>query len=210
MKTAGVSPLIKGKGAESALLEGLREGREGAFEALYHQYSGRVHRLALRFLHDEEQARNALQETFLRVFRKVHTFRGDSSLSTWLYRVTINHCKNRIKYLSRRKDLQKKEFEDERTERPSLDRSTAAVVHRPDEEVEAMQMEDIIQRTLEDLDEDHRTILVLREIQGMTYQQIGEIMKLEEGTVKSKLHRARSTFMARMKKAYEDGPGERA
>lgn len=195
--------------AEKRLVELLQKRNEAAFEEFVRMYSTTVFNLSFRMLGNRAEAEDISQEIFITVFKRIHTFRGDSSLSTWLYRVTINHCKNRIKYLSRRKDLKKKEFEDERTERPSLDRSTAAVVHRPDEIVQAMQMEKIIQVTLEDLDEDHRTILVLRELQGMTYQEIGEVMKLEEGTVKSKLHRARSTFMRRMKKAYDDGSEER-
>ncbi len=191
--------------SEKRLIALLAQRNEAAFEELVRQYSPTVYNLAYRMMGNAAEAEDISQEIFITVFKRIHTFRGDSSLSTWLYRVTINHCKNRIKYLSRRHEHQKREYEDERTMHSSADRTVAGSVHRPDEMVEAMQMERIIQRTLEDLDEDHRTILVLRELEGMSYEQIGEIMKLEAGTVKSKLHRARSTFMKRMKSAYHEG-----
>jgi RNA polymerase sigma-70 factor (ECF subfamily) len=198
-----------GKRAEARLVKLLQERNEAAFTEFVRQYSTTVYNLAFRMLGNSAEAEDISQEIFITVFKRIHTFRGDSSLSTWMYRVTINHCKNRIKYLARRHDLARLEYQDERSRRSSVDRSTAAVVHRPDELAEAREMEAIIQGTLEDLDEDHRTILVLRELQGLTYQQIGEVMQLEEGTVKSKLHRARSTFMRRIKGAYRDGAGKR-
>jgi RNA polymerase sigma-70 factor (ECF subfamily) len=192
--------------AEKRLIRLLQERNERAFEEFVRMYSPNVFNIALRMLGNRAEAEDISQDIFITVFKRIHTFRGDSSLSTWLYRVTVNHCKNRIKYLARRKDQLRREYDDERA-RPDDGRALAGDVHRPDEIVEAMETEGIIQRTLELLDEDHRTILVLREIECLSYTEIGTIMQLEEGTVKSKLHRARGAFMRHMKELQEGRTG---
>jgi len=190
---------------EKRLVALLRERNEDAFEEFVRRYSGNVFNIAMRMLGNRAEAEDLSQDIFITVFKRIETFRGDSSLSTWLYRVTVNHCKNRIKYLSRRHDLMKREYDDATECGRGDGRAVAGAVHRPDEIVEAMQTEGLIQKALESIDEDHRTILILREIECMSYTQIGEIMLLEEGTVKSKLHRARSAFMKRMEELEREG-----
>ena len=185
--------------SEQKLVELLKQRDERAFEELIRTHGGTVYNIAFRMMGNHAEAEDLSQEIFITVFKRIDSFRGDSTLSTWLYRVAINHCKNRIKYMQRRHDQDRKEYSDSRPAVTSGSKATGSTFDRPDDLVEAMETEKIIQRALEALDEDHRTILVLREIECMSYEQIGEIMKLEAGTVKSKLHRARATFMLKMK-----------
>ncbi len=192
---------------EQKLVDLLKRRDERAFEELMRIHGGTVYNIAFRMMGNHAEAEDLSQEIFITVFKRIDSFRGDSSLSTWLYRVAINHCKNRIKYMQRRHDQDRKEYQDSRPAVASGSKATAGAFDRPDEVVEAKQTEQMIQRALETLDEDHRTILVLREIECMSYEQIGEIMKLEAGTVKSKLHRARATFMQRMKDMQGTPPG---
>jgi RNA polymerase sigma-70 factor (ECF subfamily) len=194
--------------SERRLVRLLMQRDERAFEEFVRLYSTNVFNIAFRMLGDRSEAEDISQDIFITVFKRIHTFRGDSSLSTWLYRVTVNHCKNRIKYLARRHDQQKREYDETRAPADQGGRAVGGTVHRPDELVEAMQTETLIQQALATLDEDHRTILVLREIECMSYAEIGQIMKLEEGTVKSKLHRARTAFLKLMKEAHGGGSEE--
>lgn len=196
------------KRSEKRLIRLLMQHDERAFEEFVRLYSDNVFNIAFRMLGNRAEAEDISQDVFITVFKRIHTFRGDSSLSTWLYRVTVNHCKNRIKYLVRRHEQQKREYDEARAGKQDPTKSLTGAVHRPDEIVEAMQTEAQIQKSLEALEDDHRTILVLREIECLSYAQIGEIMKLEEGTVKSKLHRARTAFMKMMREEQGEDPGD--
>jgi RNA polymerase sigma-70 factor (ECF subfamily) len=179
----------------------LKRRDERAFDRLVRKYQNMVFSLALRFLGNFQEAEDITQEIFITVFKQIETFRGESSMSTWLYRIAVNHCKNRIKYLARRPVAR---------ERESMERSDskaeglfASKPAKPDEILEARETERFIMEALSDLDEDHKTILLLRELENLSYVEIADIMKLEEGTVKSKLHRARSAFYARFKELKE-------
>lgn len=181
------------EGYEEELVERLKRRDEAAFNELIRLYQARIFRLVLRMLGDRAEAEDLAQEVFITVFKSIDGFRGDSKLSTWLYRVATNHCKNRIKYLDRRARGKKKEF-DEIAEHGALESATmnpSAHIARPDQMLEALQKEKILQAAISALDEDHRELIVLRDIEHMSYEQIQEITGLAEGTVKSRLHRAR-------------------
>ncbi|MFH1436917.1 MAG: sigma-70 family RNA polymerase sigma factor [Pseudomonadota bacterium] len=172
----------------------LKKRDEGAFDLFIRKYQNMVFSLALRFLGNYNEAEDITQEIFITVFKRIDTFRGESSISTWLYRMAVNHCKNRVKYLSRRKAYQQGDNIEARQSR--AEGYMGARPDKPDEILEARETEAVISQALQGLDEDHRTILLLRELESMSYQQIAEILELEEGTVKSKLHRARQAFYA--------------
>jgi len=180
-------------GYEQKLVQRLKKRDEAAFNELITLYQGRIFRLVFRMLGDRAEAEDLAQEVFVTVFKSIDGFRGDSKLSTWLYRVATNHCKNRIKYLQRRARGKKKEF-DEIAEAGALESATmntTSHIARPDHIVEGYQKEQILKTAIASLDEDHRTLIVLRDIESLTYDQIKEITGLAEGTVKSRLHRAR-------------------
>ncbi|MFW5921078.1 MAG: sigma-70 family RNA polymerase sigma factor [Polyangiales bacterium] len=187
------------EGYEQRLVARLKRRDEAAFNELVRLYEGRVFRLVLRMLGDRAEAEDLSQEIFVTVFKSIDNFRGDSKLSTWLYRVATNHCKNRIKYLSRRARGQKKELDEfhdaEAVESATM--STSAQIPRPDDMAEGHQAESLIKRALADLAEEQRELIVLRDIENLTYDEIQDVTGLAEGTVKSRLHRARMALQQR-------------
>ncbi len=188
------------EGYEEELVERLKRRDEAAFNELIRLYQARIFRLVFRMLGDRAEAEDLAQEVFITVFKSIDGFRGDSKLSTWLYRVATNHCKNRIKYLDRRARGKKKEF-DEIAEHGALDSATmnpSAHIARPDQMLEALQKEKILQEAIGALDDEHRELIVLRDIEHMSYEQIQEITGLAEGTVKSRLHRARHALRTKV------------
>ena len=181
------------EGDEEKLIERLQRRDEAAFNELVRLYEAKVFHLVLRMIGDRAEAEDVAQEVFITVFKSIDGFRGDAKLSTWLYRVATNHCKNRIKYLGRRARGQKQVF-DELSERDAIESATmqtSATVPRPDEAVEGRQTEHIVQRALGLIDDEHRELIVLRDLEGLSYEEIQGITGLAEGTVKSRLHRAR-------------------
>lgn len=180
---------------EKRLVQRLKKRDPRAFERLMEQFQKPVFNLIYRMLGRREEAEDLAQEVFITIFKKIDTFRGDSSLSTWVYRIATNHCKNRKKYLGRRKgdqpvavDIVETAYKGPETMR------TAAVVERPDELAEGYQAERLIQKCMAELDEEQRLILVLRDIQNVSYDDISTITGLPLGTVKSRLHRARMSL----------------
>lgn len=167
---------------------------EHAFNELVETLSPRVFRLVFRMLGRRAEAEDMTQEVFVQVFKAIGQFRGDSKLSTWVYRVAVNSCKNRSKYLSRRHDGTQDALDAIADHQP-LNQATGITsgdVSRPDQMVEGMQVEQIVQRAISQLDPDFREALVLRDIENLTYEEITEITGLAEGTVKSRIHRART------------------
>ena len=188
------------EGYEERLVERLKRRDEAAFNELVRLYQAKIFRLVFRMLGDRAEAEDLAQEVFVTVFKSIDGFRGDSKLSTWLYRVATNHCKNRIKYLSRRAKGSKKEFDEiaDREAVESATMSTSAQVPRPDEAVQGFQVQSAVQQALSELDDEHRELVVLRDVENMSYEEIQQITGLPEGTVKSRLHRARLALQARV------------
>ena len=156
-------------------------------------------------LGDRAEAEDVAQEVFITVFKSIDGFRGDSKLSTWLYRVATNHCKNRIKYLERRARGKKREF-DEVAEHGASESATMnpqAILARPDQQAEANQIEVIVRAAIAGLDEDHRELVILRDVENLSYEEIQQITGLAEGTVKSRLHRARLALAKTVTRAIE-------
>lgn len=187
-------------GYEAKLVERLIRRDEAAFSELIECYQARVFRLVFRMLGDRAEAEDLAQEVFVTVFKSVHTFRGESKLSTWLFRVASNHAKNRIRYLKRRAQGKKKEFDEiaDQNTIESASMSTSAKIARPDDIAQAKQTEHLIQTALKAIDEEQRELVVLRDIQNLTYDEIQSITGLPEGTVKSRLHRARRALRKKL------------
>jgi RNA polymerase sigma-70 factor (ECF subfamily) len=197
-------------GYEEKLVERLKRRDEAAFNELVRLYQAKIFRLVFRMIGDKAEAEDLAQEVFVTVFKSIDTFRGDSKLSTWLYRVATNHCKNKIKYLSRRARGSKKEFDEvaDRDAVESATMATSAQIPRPDELTHAKQTESIIQRALAELDDDQRELVILRDIENMTYEDIQQMTGLPEGTVKSRLHRARLALQRRVITLQGENPDE--
>jgi RNA polymerase sigma-70 factor (ECF subfamily) len=201
------------EGYEEQLVERLKRRDEAAFNELVRAYEKRVFRLVLRMLGDRAEAEDVAQDVFITVFKSIDSFRGESKLSTWMFRVATNHCKNRIKYLDRRARGKKGEL-DELSEHDALESasmSSSAMVARPDQQAEANQIEAIVRAAISGLDEDQRALVVLRDVENLSYEEIQQITGLPEGTVKSRLHRARLQLAKAVQRASEPrGKGEKS
>ncbi len=189
------------EGDEDQLVERLKRADEAAFNELVRLYQERVFRLVLHMLKDRAEAEDLAQEVFVTVFKSIHGFRGDSKLSTWLYRVAANHAKNRLKYLQRRARGRRKEL-DELADASAIDSatmSTSSRLARPDEQAQGNQLERLVQVALRELPDEQRELVVLRDIENLTYEEIQELTGLASGTVKSRLHRARLSLATRVR-----------
>jgi RNA polymerase sigma-70 factor, ECF subfamily len=186
---------------ERLLIRRLRDRDEKAFREIVVEYQDRVFNMTYRMLGNREEAEDVAQEVFITVFKSIDQFRGDSKFSTWLYRIAANTCKNRIKYLARRHDRDQSEYDD------AADRDHAAGAltapsqpRRPDRALEGAQMEQMFQEAIGELDEEQRLLVILRDIEDLSYEEILAITGLPEGTVKSRLHRARLALRKKMLK----------
>jgi len=152
------------------------------------EYQDRIYDFCTRMLGEPEEALDVTQEVFLAVHRSLDGFRADARLSTWLYRIARNHCLNRLKYLQRRGRGRKDEY-GEANELAITEALGGA--GRPDEALDARREQARVQRAIALLDDDQRALVVLRDLEGLSYEEIMDITELPEGTVKSRLHRAR-------------------
>jgi RNA polymerase sigma-70 factor (ECF subfamily) len=168
-----------------ALLDKARRGDERAFAHLLRLHQDRVYDLLVRMLGDRAEAEDVTQEVFLAFHRALPAFRGDSKISTWLFRIAKNHCLNRLKYLGRRGA--DRHVEIEAADDPSRDEGP----ERPDRALERRRQDERVQAAIAALPEEQRLVVVLREIEGLSYEEIADVLEQPEGTVKSRLHRAR-------------------
>ena len=180
-----------------ALVRRIRRGDHAAFRALVRHYQDRIYSLCFRMLSNRQEAEDVAQEVFLTIHRSVHTWRRESRFYTWLYRVATNHCKNRLKYLSvrnfhRAEDLESAAYSQH------LASNLSHASPSPEQAAAGRQLEVHIHRELANLDPEHRILIVLRDFQGLAYQDIIEITGLPEGTLKSRLHRARIALKRRI------------
>jgi RNA polymerase sigma-70 factor (ECF subfamily) len=178
---------------EERLIARLVARDERAFNELVRAYDRRVFALVLRMIGNRAEAEDLAQEVFVQVFKAIGTFRGDSKLSTWIYRIAVNLCKNRTKYLRVRHAGEEEELEAvaERVPLGEARRANVGQVERPDEMIAGKQVEQIVQRAILALEPEFRECLVLRDVEELSYEEIGEITGLPAGTVKSRIHRAR-------------------
>jgi len=192
---------------DAGLVERLAARDERAFTTLVRAYERRVFALVLRMIGNRAEAEDLAQEVFVQVFKAIGSFRGESKLSTWIYRIAINLCKNRSKYLRARRSDEAVELEALQERAPMGDAKGANVarVERPDEMASGKQVERIVQKAILELEPSFRECLVLRDVEDLSYEEIGAITGLPEGTVKSRIHRAR----AQLKELVESALGEK-
>ena len=178
---------------ERSLLKRLRDRDERAFRELVGAHRDRVYNITYRMLGNKAEAEDVAQEVFITVFKTIDTFREESKFSTWLYRVAVNHCKNRIKYLSRRLPDKNRDELDETTQGSSTGNGAIGSVppRSPDAALASMQMEEVLRNAIDALDPDQRAVVILRDIEDMSIEEICAITDMPDGTVKSRLHRAR-------------------
>src|SRR5688572_11714318 len=185
---------------ERSLLRRLKNRDERAFREMLAEHRDRVYNITFRMLGNRAEAEDVAQEVFITVFKTIDSFREEAKFSTWLYRVAVNHCKNRIKYLARRHDRDRDELDD--TTQAAGD-GAPAMARAPDRALEGAQLEVLMQAAINTLDDEHRVLVVLRDVEDLTIEEICEITGLPDGTVKSRLHRARLVLRKKMQRHVE-------
>ena len=171
---------------EQRLVAAARGGDEGAFEALVRLYEKRVFALAVRMCGSREDAAEAAQEAFLAAWQGLAFFRGESSFSTWLYRLTTHACVDLLRREGRHRAAAGPSLDDEEAGVDIADRSLS-----PQDEAERRELQEAISRGLDALTPEHRQVLVLREMHQLSYDEIADVLSLDVGTVKSRISRAR-------------------
>src|SRR4030095_12062969 len=178
--------------AQEAVFVGrLQANEDTAYDELVRIYPASIFHVAFGMLGDSSDAADAVQEIFLKVFRNVGGFRGDSSLKTWIYRIAFSEILNRMRWWRRRFRSATVSLDEGPDGRPPVFR-LAAPGPSPHQALETKERESAIHHALTKLSGDHRSIVILRDIEGFSYSEIAEVLGISVGTVKSRLARARA------------------
>jgi len=186
-------------GREAALIQRCAAGDEDACAELVAEHQRMVYQLSLNLLSDHNEALDLSQEVFLRVFRTLHGFRGQSALRTWIYRIVVNQARNRQRWWRRRYRSQQVSLDEHITNHGEL--AAPGNGGSPDRILDQKQLAERIRTSLEQLPFDQRTAIILREIDGLSYEEIGFSLGIAVGTVKSRLARAREALRAQLRNA---------
>jgi RNA polymerase sigma-70 factor (ECF subfamily) len=177
--------------ADDALVAACRSGDAHAFERLVAIHEGMVFNLAARLLGDLEEARDLSQEVFLQVYRQLVRFEGRSALRTWIYRIVVNQCRNRQRSWRRRARERSLPLE---ALAGSSREPRSAETSGPYEQARLRERAERLQEALERLSFEHRAVLLLREVESLSCEEVAGVLGLPEGTVKSRLARAREAL----------------
>lgn len=181
---------------DQLLVERVQKGDKAAFDLLIHKYQHRIVSLISRYVNDPSEALDVAQEAFIKAYRAIHNFRGDSAFYTWLYRIAINTAKNWLVARKRRPpatDIDAVDAEQYDMDSRLKDRST------PESELLREEIEKTVYDTIAELPEDLRTAIILREMEGMSYEEIATTMECPIGTVRSRIFRAREAIDEKLK-----------
>jgi RNA polymerase sigma-70 factor (ECF subfamily) len=186
--------------------EAVRRARDGdreAFRVLVERHQGRAYRLALRVLGDEEGARDVVQDAFLKAYRSLDRFEGRSGFYTWLYRIVMNLCLDRRRRSQTRREVEWSEAVD--AEAATLESARADPGAAPDTALDRSRLRGLVARAIAELPDDARRTIELREIDGLSYQEIAQALGIPKGTVMSRLHYARRRLAAALRAAGAPG-----
>lgn len=185
---------------DQQLVERVQAGDKAAFNLLVQKYQHRVLKLVSRFVNDAAEAEDVAQEAFLKAYRALASFRGDSAFYTWLYRIAINTAKNAL-VSSRRRPV---EFDLDLQDPEQYDRhAKLKEADTPEGVLLTEEIRSVVERALEQLPDDLRTAIVLRELEGLSYEEIAEAMDCPVGTVRSRIFRAREAIDKKLKPLLE-------
>ena len=199
VKNAGALGWTEVAGREAALVQRCTAGDEAACAELVAGHERMVYQLALHLLADRDEALDVSQEVFLRVFRTIHTFRGQSALRTWIYRIVVNQVRNRQRWWRRRHRGEQVSLDQHLREHGDLKHTADGI--SPDRVLAHKELSDRLWAALGALPFEQRTVIVLREIDGLSYEEIAFSLGVAVGTVKSRLTRARQTLREQLREA---------
>lgn len=176
---------------EKILIKKAKEGDEGSFEALILSCKGKAYNLALRYVKNEHDAMDVLQESFIKIFRHLDKFNEDSKFETWAYRIVVNTCNDFLRS-SKNRQQEISVFPSEEDEEEPIDIPDKSPP--PEDVILNMEKSGVILECLEKIPVDHKEMIILRDIRGFSYEEISKILNCSIGTVKSRISRARSNF----------------
>jgi RNA polymerase sigma-70 factor (ECF subfamily) len=184
-----------------------QKGDTDAFEVLVERHQKRMLNVAYRMLGDYEEACDVVQDAFLAAYRAIGSFRREARFSTWLYGIVVNHARNRIKQAQGRLRHETRSIDDSvGLKEGSLQREVPDCGESAVEQLEKKEIEARVQECIGALETEYREVLVLRDIHGFSYDEIGELLKLPDGTVKSRIFRARAAMKDCLVKVLGDWP----
>jgi RNA polymerase sigma-70 factor (ECF subfamily) len=190
------------------LVQGLRDGTEAAYEALTAEYQQPVFNLVSRLLNDPSDASDVVQEVFIKVFRKIGAFRGESSLKTWIYRVAVNEAYNYQRWFSRHRK-QEVGLENDDEGNISYFQKLSDPGRSPFDSVSDHEQHALVEAALARLNPSFRTAVVLRDIEELSYEEIAEVLQVALGTVKSRILRGRDALRKELAGRLEPEPALR-
>ena len=192
---------------DQQLVERVQRGDKRAFDLLVTKYQRKLGRLLSRFIRDSSEVEDVTQEAFIKAYRALPNFRGDSAFYTWLYRIGINTAKNHLVAMGRRAPTSTEMDAEEAENLESGDQLRD--LNTPENQMMSRQVGDTVNQTLQELPEELRTAITLREIEGLSYEEIATVMQCPVGTVRSRIFRAREAVAAKLKPLLDTGKDRR-
>ena len=181
---------------DKQLVARVQKGDSRAFDMLVLKYQHRIFGLISRYVHDADEVQDVAQEAFIKAYRALPRFRGDSAFYTWLYRIAINTAKNHLVSRSRRPPGSDVDVEDAEY---YVSGGALHEIETPESALFGSELKEVVERAIRDLPEDLRTAVTLREFDGLSYEDIADIMDCPVGTVRSRIFRAREAIDVRVK-----------
>ena len=193
---------------DNQLVDRAQRGDKKSFELLVVKYQRKLARLLSQFIRDSTEVEDVTQEAFIKAYRALPSFRGDSAFYTWLYRIGINTAKNFLVAQGRRAPTTTAGFDNEDAE-GFEEASQLREMNTPESELTSKQIAQTVNQTLEELPEELRTAITLREIEGLSYEEIAVIMNCPIGTVRSRIFRAREAIAEKLRPLLGTGKDKR-
>jgi RNA polymerase sigma-70 factor (ECF subfamily) len=192
-------------GSDLGLVRRVQRGERGAYDLLVLKYQHKVVKLVMRYLRDPADAEDVAQEAFIKAYRALPQFRGDSAFYTWLYRIAINTAKNAL--AARDRNPVSYELDMQSNDDTSDVISRLRDPETPEGLALTEEIRDTVNQAIESLPEDLRTAIVLRELEGLSYEEISASMDCPVGTVRSRIFRAREAIDRRLREVFDGGLG---
>ncbi|HDQ26913.1 MAG TPA: sigma-70 family RNA polymerase sigma factor [bacterium] len=189
---------------DNEILKRIKSGDAGAIREIIKKYSAVVYNHARSFLRNEQEAEDVSQEVFININKNIKKFRGDSKLSTWIYRITVNACKNRLKQMKRHRARLMEGDSGGNAEDNKLEKMAERIREKEEKEPDNLfygnVLKEAIMKRIGELPEEQKSVIILRDIDGLAYDEIGSVLKISVPAVKSKLFRARESLREKLEK----------